>query len=459
MSSDLIDINKLNMHDSAEVERVANFIIAYDMMKEAYLLYTKNAQQNTKSAKDDALMAKLKWVGLPKLKNDEVVELFSKHFTDIFKIDGYDVWDKLKQNIIFNVLYEERDGFKEKIKKALLKNEEKLTEKKIVINGKEHSATVANWMKDYNVAVGIKPVDLEKQSRYLTNSSNMKNLVAGATHEKRETEHEKREMGEKDKLKTLFKLYEKLKLSSLTAAGFEEGLFIDEDGVKGYLEEGIFTKFDPKIAKRIAMLQRIIGGEKVEKVREGGEGGEGDFRLKGEEGKEGAYSSPPYGGGDTEGVRKIAPPPANTAGRPNPPPIRRAGLLREEGGEDKAKPVSADRVSPKALASFAEVATEAEAVAQSYDKAKRAYIFSMEEQELIKNEEEDIKRMAKGNIIVVGKELTKALEDKNRLRTIAALRLAVKNNLLIGWSVKHGGREGDEGKPPPCQGGKQGGLK
>lgn len=77
-------------------------------------------------------------------------------------------------------------------------------------------------------------------------------------------------------------------------------------------------------------------------------------------------------------------------------------------------------------------------------KVKQSYAFSLAEQELIKQDENDIKRLAKGNIILIGKELSKALQMKNRPRTIAALRIAVKNNLLIGWAKKNITYEAEE---------------
>lgn len=378
MSNDIIDIKKININDPAEVEGAAEVIIAYDLFVEAYLLYAKlceleSTRKGAGAGSDNDTLLKLKWIALPKFGQDEIAELFKSNFTKIFEIEDYDLWTKLKQKIIADIWYEDRDGFKEKLRKALLKNEEYLTKEKIIINGREEPPTVGNWLKDYNVALGLEPVDVAKQSQYLTNSKNMRGLggisnfksirqaqdklqILKEGKEGREGE-EGGKIGEKDKLKILFQLYEKLKISSLTPAGLEEGLFIDEDGVKGVLDDGVFTKIDPAMEKHIKDLQKIIDG----------------------------------------------------------------GVNNPSTKKDDIRP--ADEKAPQA--------------AYLKEKVSNAYIFSVPEQEIIKQEEEDIRRIARGNVLLIGKELTRALEQKNRLRVVAALRLAVKNNLLIGWAGKN----------------------
>lgn len=344
--AEVIDVKKINLNDFPALEEQVRVIINFSLVKEAFLL----AQELEKKLDDNSLMRnsryedvliKLKWISLSKLKNEEVVKLFAGHFIAALELEGYDVWEKLRAKIINDILYEERDQFKEQIKKALLKNGENITKKKITINEEEALPSIANWIKDYNINLGFEEIDAAKQSQYLTNSRNVKDL----------DEEDRR------RLKILFQLYEKLKISSLTAMGFEEGLFVDEDNVKGSFQGGIFTKLEPQIEKRIAMLTELINEESLRTIKE----------------------------------------------------------------EQDLKPADENVVQDQYFE----------------EKATNAYVFTLPEQELIKEEEEDIKRIARGNIILIGKELTKALDSKDRIRTIAALRMAVKNNLLIGWAKKN----------------------
>ncbi|MFH0854013.1 MAG: hypothetical protein V1891_00770 [bacterium] len=431
MSNDIIDIKKIDINNPAEVEGAAETIIAYDLFVEGYLMTRRLEGKEGSEGKEgdktllppftkggktiygNEIIPKLKWIALPKFGEDEIIEMFREHFTTIFNIEDYDLWAKLKQKIVADIWYEDRDGFKEKIRKALLKNEEYLTEKKIIINGREEPPTVGNWLKDYNVALGLGLVDAAKQSEFLTNSRNIKGLkerrsplgetAAGSEELKgsktplppfekggniKDGEDGKEGMGEgineKEKLVKLFQFYEKLKISSLTPQGLEEGLFIDEDGIKGVLDDGVFTKIDPAMEKRLKELQGIIDESQklAEAGKEGGEIKKSEIEKLSEEGDKGE-----------EG---------------------KDGVEGEDGGEGKLLK----------------------------EKISNAYIFSMEEQEIIKQEEEDIKLIAKGNVLLIGKELTRALEVKNRLRVIAALRLAVKNNLLLGWAEKGGKTDG-----------------
>ncbi|MFH1029691.1 MAG: hypothetical protein V1770_00340 [bacterium] len=480
MSNDIIDIKKIDITNPAEVLRAAGVIIDYDLFVEAYLLYAKlretspnpsfvrrgNAPSPLEGEGWGEVLNKLKWIALPKFSEDEIVKMFGESFTTIFELPDYNLWGKIKQKIIADIWYEDRDNFKKAIGKALLKNTEWLTSQNIIINGKEEHPTVGNWLKDYNVNLGFAPVNAAKQSEYLTNSGNMKKLVSSIKYKVSSEGEEKSEirnwklegkekvpgtlgvpgtdenMSEKDRLKILFNFYEKLKLSSLTAEGLEEDIFIDEDGVRGVLSEGTFTKIDPKVEQRLRELQKIIDratsikqennkttkqeeqkleignwklgegeGDRIKnqelRIKNGGEGGEGRNKIsnfKFQILKKGQISNNKFQNGEgQEGEQKLEIGPSNTAGR-------NWKLGKGEGGEGE------------------------KGVEQ---RAKRAYIFSLDEQTLIKDHENDIKRIARGNIILVGKELTRAMEEKNRTRVIAALRIAVKNNLLIGWSLKN----------------------
>ncbi|MFH0854815.1 MAG: hypothetical protein V1891_04995 [bacterium] len=491
MSNDIIDIKKIDFNNSAEVLGASEVIIAYDLFVEAYLLYAKLRELESESTRiiTDDIIRKLKWVALPKFSEDEIVKMFGESFTTIFEIEYYDLLGKVKQKIVADIWYEDRDNFKKAIGKALLKNTELLTSQNIIINGKEEHPTVGNWLKDYNVNLGFAPVNVAKQSEYLTNSKNMKSVMDGIKNGEesrrngalpRSEEGVEGCLSEKDKLKILFNFYEKLKLSSLTAEGLEEDIFIDEDGIKGILSGGVFEKIDPKIEQRLGELQKIIDSAISIKQE----------NPAGKQASNGASNKT-----TKQEEQKLEIGPSNTAGKNwklgNVEENRRDGALprSEEGCRNGALPRSEAEKQKLEIKQFgkkeeargdifpkdtvtekengmgaddskvirAEAGGRGEAVPRKNppqppftkggsdhpplekevdQQAKKAYIFSLDEQRLIKDNEYDIKRIARGNIILVGKELTSALEQKNRPRVIAALRMAVKNNLLIGWAGK-----------------------
>ncbi|MCK5459949.1 hypothetical protein KAI52_02455 [Candidatus Parcubacteria bacterium] len=251
----MINIKKIDLKNFEDLQEKAKIIIAFDFFKEAFEL----SQRLEKEIKEKSefqnsqyydILYKLKWVALPKLKDGEVKEMFASHFMVIFKIAGFNIWNKLKSKIINDIFYDERNNFKNKIKKILLDNEEIITSKRIFVNQKIVNPSIANWLRDYNINVGSEFINKEEQTQYLTYSENIKKID---------------NLEEKEKLKTLFKIYEKLKISSLTSAGIEEDIYTeDEDGNKGVLSEGMFTKINDITKKQIELMGKIISGEPID---------------------------------------------------------------------------------------------------------------------------------------------------------------------------------------------------
>jgi hypothetical protein len=169
-----------------------------------------------------------KYIALPLLSNKEVVSLLSQRFNWQFYIESYNILDKLKYKLINILVYEDRDKFKEELKRALLNSEE-------IITPELEYKKVKDWIKDYNVKVGTGIVDRLKLTQYLTDLKRVKN-IANANLEK---------------LKVLFYLYERLKYSSLSPQGHEEDVVIVLDGNAYIFDQGnleLLHKTERKIA-------------------------------------------------------------------------------------------------------------------------------------------------------------------------------------------------------------------
>jgi len=221
-----------------KIKVLALDIINEDSFREAYDL-SKDLEQSIdkiKGFKDDytnlyheykEVIVKMRWLGLGIMAEDRVVNMFQYHFADIFKIPDYEVWPKLKHVLINMPFFQDRDKFKANIRQALMNNAQKLTSKKILTDKKEASPTIGNWLLDYNKILGTGKVNALSRIEYLTNSLNIKNL----------------DDKEKNKVKVLFDLYERLKLSSSTFEGLENEITIDDDGMMGTIKDGNFEPF------------------------------------------------------------------------------------------------------------------------------------------------------------------------------------------------------------------------
>ena len=195
------------------IERLKNdidFIIETDDQKKAYDLvvgiygvmkkYRAEFRTNPGIAKQyNQILVKAKFIALPLLDNKDVLDLFVNYFNWFFRLEDYDVLKKFKYKLINIEVYEDRDRFKEEIKKAML-------ESNLGISKTTQLRTMKEWLNDYNVKLGIKKVDVLKKRQYLTDLKS----ISGINKEVFK------------KLYILFELYEKLKLSSLSPQGYEE---------------------------------------------------------------------------------------------------------------------------------------------------------------------------------------------------------------------------------------------
>ncbi|MBU0636829.1 MAG: hypothetical protein ABH818_03160 [Patescibacteria group bacterium] len=86
-------------------------------------------------------------------------------------------------------------NFKKELENALYSNQEKITSKEFILDNKQHSPSIANWLKDFIQKNGSQMFDNLVLSQYIVNSENAKKL----------------DIKEKDLLRKLLVLYRNLK--------------------------------------------------------------------------------------------------------------------------------------------------------------------------------------------------------------------------------------------------------
>lgn len=249
--------SETQLKDQSFLEKIKNQaedLIEYDNIHASYRLVKKldKAISGNKEFREryhdlyyqyKNIIAKLKWISIPTMTEDMVAEMFEKHFTKIFNISGYsynELWRKLKSVLIGIVVLDDRDKFKKRLRSALMNNKEKITSKKILVNNNEVEATIENWIKDYNGTLGTGEISPLKKTQYLTNSRNVTFLTPE----------------ENKKIKLLFNLFEKLKLSSKDFEGLEEEISLDDENAKGIIKEGVFEPY--KETKEDKLFQDIL---------------------------------------------------------------------------------------------------------------------------------------------------------------------------------------------------------
>lgn len=196
----------------------------------------------------------LRFVGLHFIYNDQkILELFEKRFVSALKTLDLDIQERLRHKLL-DFPITTRDAFKEKIRKALHINQERLTGRYLILDDKEALGTVANWLRDYIQQVGGGLVDKLQIVKYLTDSPNIKKLSSD----------------EREYVRRLIQFYEYTKLSSETPQGVEDFIAgYDPDRGKHYFinssglaEEVEITKapLATTIARKFQSVQPSAGG-------------------------------------------------------------------------------------------------------------------------------------------------------------------------------------------------------
>lgn len=181
------------------------------------------------------LMRRLKFIALPLLSDEDTIDLFEKDLVFVWQANSfteeelYDFDQKLKYKLT-SVLLWQRDEFKARLRKAMKNNQQKITSGGIEVEqGRKVAPTIANWLQDYTDKLGTGQIDNLKQTNYLVNSLNTKNLSDQ----------------ERNILRQLIRLYEKLRISSTTPEGIEEDvMYVDKNGQMKILHKGRFINLE-----------------------------------------------------------------------------------------------------------------------------------------------------------------------------------------------------------------------
>lgn len=172
----------------------------------------------------ERLVVRARFVILSQLSDDEVVGLLERYYTDHFvlKTLGYDLYRKIRAKILTLDLTT-RDGFKIRLRQALEENQQFLTNDFLVIQAGSEKPTVASWLRDFRVFTADREVNALLVNEYFSRSPNVQKLS----------------QGDRDKIRDLVTLYERLNKSSLTFEGIEDRvIYTDDRGDTYLLSEG-----------------------------------------------------------------------------------------------------------------------------------------------------------------------------------------------------------------------------
>lgn len=190
---------------------------------------------------EDAIK-KLKFISLPLLEDNEVIELLKNNFCFQLKIEYYDLLPKIEAKLINTIAMDDRSKLKESLRKAILENDEK-----IVAN--HEIKLIKDWLKNYVANIGLENQDKLAKTQYLVSLKNDKNISSK----------------EYDNLVVLFDLYDRLSLPSDTPEGFEEEEPIMIKGKLYIFRKGILEEVpeNPEI-KEAMRLAGEAGTEKTD---------------------------------------------------------------------------------------------------------------------------------------------------------------------------------------------------
>lgn len=163
------------------------------------------------------LKRRLAYIALPLLEDNEVEGIFKTDLAQVlsYQSDDYNLLNKIKGKLIIMPLFE-RDDYKAKLIKALEENEEQLTKSPIEKDGEQIEGTIKNWLADFRYYLAEYKTD-EKLARaqYLYKAKNVVKLTEA----------------DREKVKKLIELYNRLHKSSLTVEGHEGPVVVkDKDG-------------------------------------------------------------------------------------------------------------------------------------------------------------------------------------------------------------------------------------
>ena len=227
-------------------EEIKNYflknVVKFEYVEEAFALF-KNYQEFLATNPDfsntdpdlfkmySELMVLAKFVAIPMLGDEEIINLFKDHAVEVINIpDRLSLWKKLRAKLVAVGELSDRDVLKEKIKEALEQNNQNFLVDSIKIGGELLPASVSNWLKNVNVEVGRQKADPFKFNEYIVSNIN----TAKLSNEQRE------------KLRELIQFYYRLQLSSLSFEGLEDTHIINDGGKRWIFNDGTVEQITDK---------------------------------------------------------------------------------------------------------------------------------------------------------------------------------------------------------------------
>lgn len=262
----------IHFEDPNVLNRLRSYIeknvIVFDMLEEsiafargyeAYVSANRHFEQQypNLAAEYRRLVALTKWIAAVRISDQEFLDLCEHHFVAALRNPDIVVWDKIVAHLV-TMPREDRDPFKQKIRSALLKNEEPLTAEFVLdADGKRQDPTVQNWLKDYNRTTGTGRISPLQQAEYLEKSENPRRLS-----------EEERKL-----LKDLLFIYERSKISSLVPEGLENDLSVKIGEKKmilrnGQLEEVKLNQHEREIMEKAFEIARATNKWQADQVIE-----------------------------------------------------------------------------------------------------------------------------------------------------------------------------------------------
>jgi hypothetical protein len=245
---DLTQLNQIDLNSNKTLsemkEKVAD-IVMHNYSKEARILVKFLEEQLAKNknlnyrAEYEKIISQLKFIYLYTLSDNEIISLYQHDFGKI--LEYYEFYEPfgLLRIALLSKLLEERDPFKRRIILALASNKELITKQALFFTrgGPSEAPSIGNWLKDYAKTVGGGNFSNLAKANYFTKSENYRRLSEE----------------EKNKVKTLFKFYFRLQLSSMTPEGFESDIiFTDKDGKTKILSEGKIIDTSKVVLPKVA---------------------------------------------------------------------------------------------------------------------------------------------------------------------------------------------------------------
>lgn len=194
---------------------------AYNLVKK-WLEKSGPVKNSSEYVQYNNYLMKLKLLSFNFLSDiNERIDLLKNYFGLSFEIDQFDLWGKIETELISISSLDARDDFKKRMREALENCTNVLINRQKYVN-QEMPREVSEWTKNFVANLGLDQFDKLKKMEYLSNNKFIKLLDAQ----------------DKDKVKVLLNIYEKLRISSQTREGYENPVLMNIDGKSIIFDHG-----------------------------------------------------------------------------------------------------------------------------------------------------------------------------------------------------------------------------